>query len=423
MRYGFLSTHGSLKTHDRAGTRFGALTLSLLLMLLAAPAHLWAADADDDGEEASWDIGWKDSFYFNSPDGDFKLKFGGRLNADFSFADADQDLEAALGPIEDASEFRRARLYVSGTIYKRVEFKVQYDFAGGDADLKDAYIGFKDTPIGDVKVGHFKEPFSLEELTSSNYITFLERGLNNVFAPSRNTGIQVSDGGDRYTWAVGAFRESDDFGFSEGDGKLNLTGRVTGLPVYADKGSRLVHLGLGLSSKDLGDARFRYRQRPEAHLSPRFVDTGSFDAERALLADLELAVVSGAFWATAEYTVADMDAGPLGDPSFDSYTVEAGWFLTGESRPYKKSSATFDRVKPKGIFGKDGGRGAWEIAGRVSSLDLGDAALDGGKLDDISLALNWYPNPASRVMLNWVHADQADLGEADFILLRLQVTF
>ncbi len=63
----------------------------------------------------------------------------------------------------------------------------QYDFAGGDADFKDVYVGLKKLPgVGTLKVGHFKEAFGLEELTSSKYITFIERSLpTEAFAPSR----------------------------------------------------------------------------------------------------------------------------------------------------------------------------------------------------------------------------------------------
>jgi phosphate-selective porin OprO/OprP len=51
-----------------------------------------------------------------------------------------------------------------------------------------------------------------------------------------------------------------------------------------------------------------------------------------------------------------------------------------------------------------GGAGAWEIAARVSRVDLEDAGegLDAGTLTDFTAALNWYLNPVTRIMLNHV---------------------
>lgn len=398
--------------------------LALAGALVLFPPTITAEEASK-GANDGWRFWWKDSFRLESPDGELELRFGGRLHLDASFPDADAEIEDAFGPLADSNQARRGRLYVRGTLYENVEFKAQYEFATGEVQVKDLYLGLKKTPIGAVRVGHFKEPFSLEELTSANYITFLERATNNVFAPSRNVGVMLHDHrGDRLTWAVGAFRESDNLAASEGDGKLNLTGRVTGLPIYQDEGRRLLHLGLSLSRKDLGDELFRFRQRPEAHQAPRFVDTGSFAADKVDLFAVELAVVSGRFWAMSEYIGARADAPQLGDPAFGGWYVESGWFLTrGDYRPYKTSGGSFDRERPNRVFGKDGGRGAWEIAVRYSTLDLTDGAIDGGRMDDVSVALNWYLNSASRVMLDYVTSDVDGVGDAGFFLVRFQVNF
>lgn len=115
---------------------------------------------------------WKDGLRLDSNDGSIKLKIGGRLQNDYTFFAEDGDIERRLGEdFDDGTEFRRARFYFSGTIYNDIVFKTQYDFAGGDVDFKDVYVGFKNVPyVGNVRIGQFKEPFSLEELTSSNYI-------------------------------------------------------------------------------------------------------------------------------------------------------------------------------------------------------------------------------------------------------------
>lgn len=371
---------------------------------------------------------WKEGIRLDSADGAFRLRLGGRIMNDWGFFIPDEAIEKAFGPQRDGTEFRRARLYVSGTLYDRVEFKAQYDFAGGQAAFKDVYLGLINLPvIGHVRIGHFKEPFSLEELTSSKYITFMERSLSTVFAPSRNTGLMFHNHAldERLTWAIGVFREADRFGAGAGDGKYNLTGRVTGLPWYREDGRKLLHLGLGYSHRKPVDGLLRLRERPEAHLASRFVDTSAFAVTSVDVVGLEGALVYGPFSLQSEYIrhVADRPIGP--DPDFYSYYVQASYFLTGEHRRYKRSTGAFDRIRPRRSFGLGdrGGTGAWEIAARYSDLDLTNGGIDGGRLQDMTLGVNWYLNPNTRLMWNYVFADRADLGNASILQMRLQVDF
>lgn len=388
------------------------LVLSLLLFSLVVSR----ADGQD-----GWKTYWKNGTRIESEDGRFAIKIGGRIQADFSFADPDAGLEP-LFDFEDGSEFRRARLFVQGTLYDRFEFKAQYDFADDSAPVKDVYVGLVDLPVvGGVRVGHFKEPLGLEELTSSKYLAFLERAFA-IPAPSRNMGIMLHNAvaDDRITWAAGAFQDSDGYGESVGD-EWNLTGRLTGLPFATDDDRSLVHLGLSYSARSPVDDVARIRTRPQAHLAPRLVDTGSIAARSLDLFGLEAAVVAGPFWAQAERVQASL-SDPT-DADFDGWSVQAGWFLTGESRAYKRSSGVFDRLKPKEDFLSGGGAGAWEIAVRYGSTDLSDGAVDGGEQDGFGVAVNWYPNSASRVMLNWVSTDLDGAGSVDYLLARFQVDF
>ncbi len=389
-------------TKNRVTGAFAALAALLAL----APA----AQADD------WVAKWSNGHKIESKEKGHKLKFGGRLQADFQFADVDEQVATE----EDGFEFRRARLFMSGTVYGNVEFKVQYDFAGGDADFKDAWLALKQD-WGKIKIGHFKEHFSLEELTSSKYISFLERSLPvQAFAPSRNSGVGFEGkNGDKFNWGVGYYYDSDDFGVSTSEDATNFTGRVAFRPVY-EEGS-LFHIGIGATIKDY-DGTTRVRVRPESHFTGRYVDTGTFAADGATNLNLELATVQGPFWAAAEYFTSDVDAPASGDPSFGGFYVQAGYFLTGESRAFKTSEGAFDRIKPSANWGKDGS-GAWEIKARYSTLDLNDAAIAGGEETNISVGLNWYPNPVTRLMLDYINADVDDVGDANFILMRWQVDF
>ncbi len=372
---------------------------------------------------------WKDGLRFASNDGSVKLKIGGRLQNDYGYFAEDSGVERRLDEnFDDGTEFRRARLYFSGQIYDDIDFKVQYDFAGGDADFKDVYLGMKNVPfVGHVRIGQFKEPFSLEELTSSNYITLMERSLVNTFAPGRNTGFMFHDTllNKRMTWAAGVFRQTDSFGDGTGGRDYDVTARLTGLPLYKDGGKKLVHLGLSYSHQNYDDGTARFRARPESHLSPRLADTGNFSADYGDFIGAEAAWVNGPFSLQGEYVQAFVqgEKSTDGDPKFWAASVQASYFLTGEHRPYKTSSGAFNRVRPLKNFGKDGGLGAWELAARLSYLDLNDDGVNGGRLQDLTLGLNWYLNPNVRTMWNYVLADPSDGGDVSAFMWRFQVAF
>jgi phosphate-selective porin OprO/OprP len=399
----------------------------LPILLLATPL---LAQGENEGEDDGWTVRWANGTKIDSPDGDFRITIGGRLHADTSFFSADAPLIDATGELADGSELRRARLFVSGRLYQVVELSAEYDFAGGEVEPRNVYIGLRDTAAGNIRLGHFKEPFMLEELTSDNYISFIERSLNTIFAPSYNFGLMLRDQiGERLTWAAGAFRDTDGAGNAAGD-TLGLTARITGLPLLVDQGRRLLHLGISASSRDTGTTPLSFDARPEAHLAPVFADTGGLVVEGLDLLDLELALVQGPLWATAEWTSAEArdaassQGGLSPDLSFSGGNVQVGYFLTGERRPYRTSSGVFGRVRPQSVFLGRSGTGAWELAVRYSTLDLDDGGVRGGSIDNWTLGVNWYLNSATRLMLNYVRSElERRGGGADLFLIRAQVDF
>jgi phosphate-selective porin OprO and OprP len=170
-----------------------------------------------------WKAKWDNGLTVYREDGNFEVSVGGRIHLDFAnISSPNRHFIDTLEAIEGdqytgtGAEFRRARLKVEGLIWKFVEFIAEYDFAAGqEVAFKDVYVGLTKLPyLGTVRFGHQKEPFSLEELTSSNYITFMERALPNVFSPERNTGVLVFNTAyeKRLWWGVGAFLNTNDFG-------------------------------------------------------------------------------------------------------------------------------------------------------------------------------------------------------------------
>jgi len=429
-------------------SRQGRIWCSLFIFLLAMVifSGFAMAQAEKKAEKSPNDLRvyWSNGLRFETQDKAFTFKLGGRIMNDWAFVTEDEALEP-LGDLAGGTEFRRARLYLSGVVHKRIEFKLQVDFAGGgvvgkDVSFKDAFIGIKDLPvIGGIRMGHFKEPFGLEELTSSKYITFMERALPSAWYSSRNTGFMIHNriADQRMSWAVGVFKA---VGNSAGtlfssENNWRFTGRFTGLPLYKDSGRQMIHLGFSYSYQQPPLNTVLFRQRPEAHLSPRFITTGTFDADNVNIVNPEVALVVGPFSAQAEYTAAIVDTPTDNDPSFSGHYIQASYFLTGENRAYSRSSAAFSRVKPKRNLGSDGGAGAWEIAFRYSSLDLTDVIPvtdTGGKLRNFTVGLNWHLNPITRFMFNYINTNRYDNvvddvdtldGTAHFFMMRFQIDF
>ncbi len=398
--------------------------LRVLIATVLAAGLISASSAS--AEDPEWKTYWKNGTRIESNDGQFKIKIGGRIHVDFSFADEDEALADA--GITDGTELRRARLFVSGELNERVEFKVNLDFAGSETAVKDVYVGLINLPgVGGIRVGHIKEPFSFEEMSSSKYLPFIERSMPvEAFAPSRNMGLMLhnSVADDRFTWAAGAFKEADNRGRSLGD-EWNVTGRFTGLILDGKNGDKdngpLLHLGASLSSRSPNDDSARYRARPQSHLSPRLVDTRGLMTEGVDLLGVEAVFTHGPFWASAEQIQADLDSPTSADLS--GFNVQLGWFITGERRAFKKSEAVWDRIKPKNPFLRDGGSGAWEVSVRYADLDLTDGLASGGEQDGLTLAVNWYLNSATRVMFNYASTDVAPTGSVDFLILRFSIDF
>lgn len=335
-------------------------------------------------------------------DGLFEWNLRGRIFADTAWIN-DSDNSADI----HASEFRAARLGIEGKAWKTIKYKFEADFADQDVDVKDAYLEWGG-PVT-VTMGQFKTPNSLDEQTSSRHITFMERStFTDAFGFDRQIGLGLTLGNDNGAFKAGVFQG----GNGTGNDDEGLTFAARGHYAFNLSDSGLVHVGGSLRFRDVGDDQgdFRYRVRPPAHLSDRFIDAGSI-ADSDTFYGIELAALFGPFHVSGEYGIqeADLSAPAPGqsDPSFEGYYLEAGWFLTGEGKGYKASSGTWDRPKVNNPV-HEGGFGAWQIAARYDVTDLSDEGIFGGEQENLTFGVNWYLNRHSRIMANYTNSDVKD---------------
>jgi len=392
------------------------------------------------------------------------ITINGVFQADSVWVHQDADSLNEFGRIEDGAGFRRARLSARGSVTEHTNYFFQTDVgtAGvGRPTITDVWVEEMDVPyLGNVRVGQWKQPFSLEVVSSFRYTTFFERSsMFQAFTPFRRVGIGFYDHSNdlSMTWAASAFHSGQDQygGTYTNDQGYGTAERVTVLPYWESDGQQYLHLGAGHFFNAPVNKTVNFRSLPEIfvgaqengpvgssgqavpgalHGVPFFVATGNLSVNSYNVLGGELLWVEGPLSIQSETMVTFVDqtgGNPVG--VLAGTYAQIGYFLTGEHRPYDRKSGAIDRVIPHhnmkfcGDNGNGSGWGAWEVAARFSYLDLNSENIRGGTLTDYTLGVNWFLNPYLKVVFNWVHAmpDSASFpkSQTDFFGMRTQVDF
>ena len=278
----------------------------------------------------------------------------------------------------------------------------------------------------DYKFGQFKEPFSIEQLTSSDDLAIIERALPvDAYAPGRALGASLRKSSKNTSITAGIFNGPVVLrgGVPKEDEGLSAAARGTWAPLSNDAG--LLHLGLSVGRRQFRDGvEPRFRLRPESSLTNvRFLNTGGIEGVEELdRVGFELVAARGPFSVQSEYILTRLKrpSEPLGTVEMSGWYTNVSWVFHGKPRSYEAEDGTFGGVK-----GRKRGS-AWEIAARVSNIDLDHLDVEGGQETNATIGLNWSPKPNVRLMANYVHVNSERRGRKDrpvILLMRLQLTF
>jgi phosphate-selective porin OprO/OprP len=143
----------------------------------------------------------KPPVYVQQRGSELKLVLGGFIQANFEDGDVSA-FEGRFGQtaLKDRFRLRRARIGLTGDFAEQFDFKLEGDFESSDG-LNSGRTAFEGTDIfvnwhqfaeAQIKVGQWKAPFGLEQLTPDTTLYLIERSLpTGALTPERQIGVQL----------------------------------------------------------------------------------------------------------------------------------------------------------------------------------------------------------------------------------------
>ena len=334
-----------------------------------------------------------------------------------------------LTQIGNGMLMRRTRFAVKAQLDKNWYGELDTDWTSGTPEIKDAYIAFTGVKGLEIKLGNFKENFSIQRNTTSRYLQFMERPMVSYLAPSRHMGLNVKYSMPALWVSAGAFGPelegaetqtfiedgNKDYGLNCG---MSYTGKVVFRPLHKMKDASL-HIGAAVSyrnpktSSTDGYNAVRYSTRNTTAINrKKFMDTDAIKyLDHELAYTFELAGHykglrwEGAYIARLPYVddqkYIDINGeAPNFAPAWGWY-VQAGYLLFGGNQNYDAGGAKYTRVNA----GKEWGD--IELCARVEYLDLNMSKyVMGGSAYAYSLGLNFHVTRNVKFVINYQYNDQ-----------------
>lgn len=366
-----------------------------------------------------------------SDNGNFEIGINGRAHLDVHSFSGDK-VNAAFPPFgsqlsgnQDHSGFDWRRTYatLTGRIYG-LNFKFENDFAVSvfPESIRETWVSTRLGP-GQITVGQFKPYRGMEELTSSNEITMMERpstSSSGIYAGRQflmGTGYR-STFGDKFGYGVDIMSLNHIGSPLTG---LTYGGRVVWLPL-AKEGNTL-HFGFSYSVDDAARESlpamaadvYGGRRGIGKSLGIAGTSAGSSGENSQTTFAAEAAYAIGPVtlqgeYANAKLTNTHLEAGAQKDSHVQAYYMQASWFVTGERTIYRKDRGAFGKPKPISKWG------ALEVAARYDLAENTDQSLSSDpcrtetskcQVRVMTLGINWYVRQGLRFMLNYYLTEAA----------------
>ena len=274
---------------------------------------------------------------------------------DYRHYSPDYSVGQTTDSYQNLAEVRRARFGVRGQFAKDFKYQLLANFGAGDGfsststTADEMWVNYTANPEMQFQLGLFKMPFSLEQLTSSNNLDFMERSLigqnDSELIPAKETGFTlhgVPKPGLTYALAISRGKANKD----AANDSFDYIGRVTtNIAEVTGSKAYVAHVGAAYSMGDIkggvtpSSGRTEARSQSNWFVGPALTGTTSRTRQ-----GLEAAFAYNAFKLQGEQFEFKYDPATGNDQEIKGYYVQAVYNLTGESHAYKDGA--FGWIKP-----------------------------------------------------------------------------
>jgi len=140
--------------------------------------------------------------YVQQAGSELHLVLGGFIQTNFEDGDVSA-FEGRFGQtaLKDRFRLRRTRITLTGDFAEQFDFKMEGDFEQNDGTSPSNRVDFSGTdiwlnwhqfPAAQIKVGQYKAPFGLEQLTPDTTLLIIERSnTTGAITPDRQIGVEL----------------------------------------------------------------------------------------------------------------------------------------------------------------------------------------------------------------------------------------
>lgn len=294
--------------------------------------------------------------------------------------------------------------------------KMELGYGDENVSVKDVYINYK-TGEHNIRLGYYHEPFGVDRIGSTNFKFIETSSADKTFGSSRKLGVSYIYNQTYFNFMGGVFSDGNINKANQLNQGYTLSAKFIGRPVTGER--QLLHLAIAPRFSSNGEEIRFNGGVPTSLLSGednRFVSATVDRVINQWKMEAEVIAIYHKWYVEGHYLMAHVNRAGVENYNAQGGYVQGGYMILGEKQNYNSVTGMVANPAPKSL----------EILCRYNRTNLNDAGIIGGRLGDVSVAVNYFINRYIAARVNYVHvmtSDSAPAGADNFDLIQGRIQF